>query len=194
MFKIKYFSIISLVTLGSIFFNVEDSLAASTMRNLESKSEGTMPEPHAVNNRDQQKVHMGLSTGISSPEGSNQDSSEVGVNVGFQPYVPFGVGAELSTTQVNTNTDYARTTGLVRGTYNFGGDLPVIKSSWLGVGTGPVFIPSGVEWALAPMLGFDIPLSTKLHKVVSLGLNAKYLIITDELDALVSNLALKYWF
>lgn len=161
---------------------------------LGNKMEGTFPEVRAVEGRDEYRLHMGLSGGVNSPEDDGNDSAEYGINVGFQPWVPFGVGAEVTTTELDDGTNDQRTSVLARGTYNFGGDIPVLKNMWLGAAGGPVIIDNRFEWAVAPTAGFDIPLSDKLHDVISLGLNAKYMFVTDSPDGLVAAAAVKYWY
>ena len=113
-------------------------------RNAQSRLEGTLPEPKAVESKDQYRIHMGLTAGVNSPNGDAKSSPEFGINVGFQPYVPFGLGAEIVTAELD-KSDIQRTSVLARGTYNFGGDIPILKSSYVGVTTGPMFVDSNVD-------------------------------------------------
>lgn len=163
------------------------------MDRARGRLEGTFPEVRASETEDDKRLHMGLTAGINDPE-NTEASPEFGINVGFQPVVPFGVGADVSTTQLDDGTDDQRTTVLAKGTYNFGGDVPVLRSTWIGVGAGPVIIDDKFEWAAAPIAGFDIPLSSKMHDVLSLGVDAKYLFISDREDGLVASAAVKYWY
>jgi hypothetical protein len=145
------------------------------------------------------RFHIGLNAGINSPNAGNaSDSPEFGINVGLQPKSPISVGAEVSTTTIDNNNndnDYQRTTALMKGNYNFGGDIPIIRTSYVGAGAGPVFVDGKIEWAIAPQAGFDIPLNNrKLHDIISLGVNAKYLAISDEDDAGVLSGVVKYWY
>ena len=89
---------------------------------------------------------------------------------------------------------HKRVTLLGRGTYNFGGDIPVLRSSYVGVTTGPMFVDSNVEWSVGPLVGFDIPLQQQTSNFLSLGLQAKYLYTTDTQDSFSAGLALKYWY
>lgn len=162
-------------------------------RNVENKLEGSLPEPRAVESKDAYKMHMGLTAGVSSPNGDAESSPEFGINVGFQPYVPFGLGAEVITAELD-ETDIQRTSVLARGTYNFGGDIPVLRSSYVGVTAGPMFVDSEVEWSVGPLAGFDIPLTQAASNFLSLGLQAKYLYTTDTQDAFSGGVALKYWY
>lgn len=163
-------------------------------RNVESRLEGTLPEPRAVEEKDAYKIHMGLTAGVNSPNGDAESSPEFGINVGFQPYIPFGLGAEVITAELD-DTNVQRTSVLARGTYNFGGDIPVLRSSYLGVTTGPMFVDGdNVEWSAGPLAGFDIPLQNKTSDFLSLGLQAKYLWTTGTQDSFSGGLALKYWY
>ncbi len=166
------------------------------MDRVGNKMEGTFPEVRAAQSKDDLRFHMGLTAGVNSPDSNldNDESAEYGINVGFQPLVPFGVGAEITTTELDDGTNDQRTSVLARGTYNFGGDIPILKNMWLGAAGGPVIIDNKFEWAVAPTAGFDIPLSTKMHDVISIGLNAKYMYISNVPDSLVAAAAVKYWY
>lgn len=161
--------------------------------NTRSRLEASLPEPQAVESKDQYRIHMGLTGGVSSPRGDAESSPEFGINVGFQPYVPFGLGAEVITAELD-ETNIQRTSILARGTYNFGGDIPILRSSYLGATTGPMFVDGKTEWSAGPLVGFDIPLQNQTSNFISLGLQAKYLWTTNTQDALSAGLALKYWY
>ena len=157
----------------------------------------TFPAPTAVTETSEYKVHMGANVGFNTPEGSNGTTANVGVEVGYQPYIPYGVGAELFTTHIDSdnNQDEQRTALLAKGSYNFGGEAPVIRHSWIGLGAGPVYSGDTWEVGLAPQLGFDLPFDSVEFPGISMGGNAKYLVTsTDTPDAFMLNLALKYWF
>lgn len=158
-----------------------------------SRLEGSLPEPQPVESKDQYKIHMGMTAGVSSPRGDAKSSPEFGINVGFQPYVPFGLGAEVITAEL-ADTNIQRTSILARGTYNFGGDIPVLRSSYLGVTTGPMFVDGKTEWSVGPLAGFDIPLQNQTSNFLSLGLQAKYLWTTNTQDAFSAGAALKFWY
>lgn len=158
-----------------------------------NRMEGTFPEVRAVEDKDEYKLHMGLTAGLNDPKGVDS-SPEFGINVGFQPIVPFGLSLDASTSKLDDGSDEQRTTVLANGTYNFGGDIPVLKSSYLGVGGGPVIVDEKFEWAVAPVLGFDIPLTNKTHDYLSVGLNAKYLFVSDTPDSFITAAAVKYWY
>ncbi len=162
-------------------------------RHARGRMEASLPEPQAVESKDQYKIHMGLTAGVNSPRGDAESSPEFGINVGFQPYIPFGLGAEVITAELD-ETNIQRTSILARGTYNFGGDIPVLRSSYLGVTAGPMFVDGQTEWSAGPLAGFDIPLQNQTSNFLSLGLQAKYLWTTDTQDSLSAGLALKYWY
>lgn len=146
------------------------------------------------------RPHFGVTLGVSEPEGSYDSSGEIGVNFGYQPYVPFGFGASLSSVrnlpQEDREPDIERTTLLARGTYNFGGELPVIRHTWIGAALGPVFSDDGTDFAIAPIAGFDIPINqTESKNYVSLGADAQYLIVNnDQPDSLTVSGVVKFWY
>lgn len=188
MFK----TLITLVVLASSVSAFAQMSQAEKER-VQNRMEGTLPEPKAVESKDQYKLHMGLTAGVNSPNGDAGSSAEYGINVGFQPYVPFGVGAEIITAELD-DTDIQRTSVLARGTYNFGGDIPVLRSSYLGVTAGPMFVDGETELSVGPLAGFDIPLQNQTSNFLSLGLQAKYLWTTDSQDSFSGGVALKYWY
>lgn len=176
-------------------FSTHAQMSTNEKNNVENKMEGTFPEAKEVTSKDEYKIHMGLTAGVNSPNGDADSSAEYGVNVGFQPYIPFGVGIEAMTAELD-ESNVQRTSVLARGTYNFGGDIPVLRNSYAGVTTGPMFIDGDeVEWSAGPLAGFDIPLTGgKTSDYLSLGLQAKYLYTTDTQDSFSAGLALKYWY
>lgn len=154
-----------------------------------------LPLIKQVHNKEEARIHVGLMTGINHPEGNHGATPELGIDIGYQPLIPFGLGLELSTSKFAStdNENYKRTTLLARGTYNFGGSTPVIKYSYVGFAAGAVFLNDGTELGLAPVLGFDVPL-TEDH-AYSLGFTAKYLFVTSkDPDSLITSASLKYWF
>jgi hypothetical protein len=162
-------------------------------------SSGLFPAMAPVQAAGGYKPSIGITAGISNPEGSYNSTGELGLDVGFQPYVPFGVGAMLSSSKSSSQTtarDLERTSILARGTYNFGGTTPIVKNSWVGVAAGPVFRRDGTDLGIAPIVGFDVPMHNGPGSYFSLGANAKYLALinSDDSDALSINGAVKFWF
>lgn len=155
----------------------------------------TLPLIKVVETTEESRIHMGLNLGINNPEGTRGSTPEIGFDVGFQPIIPFGASLELSTSRFASGDDefHKRTTMLVRGTYNFGGDTPVIRYSYVGVATGAVFLSDGTELGVAPLFGFDVPLD-EAHKY-SMGFMGRYLFVTSkDPDSLITSLAMKFWF
>jgi len=181
------------ITVSLLALSVGPVLATET----EHTTTSTFPGPAPVETADELKVHMGLNLGFNTPEGSHDTTSNLGVEVGYQPYIPFGVGAELFTSQIDSdnNQDEQRTSLLARGTYNFGGEAPIVEYSWVGLSAGPVYADGVWEVGVAPQLGFDIP-ATKINgQDLTLGANAKFLVTsTDSPDAFMANFAVKYWY
>jgi hypothetical protein len=156
----------------------------------------TLPETREVRVESEYKPHVGLSYGVMMPEGSYSNDDVFGLDIGFQPLIPFGLGLEYTMTNVDADGggSFDRNDLLVKGSYNFGGDMAVIKHSFAGLGLGASFNDGGTDWVMAPLVGFDIPLSDSLEHV-SLGAAAKYSIYEgSQPDSLSLSAALKYWF
>lgn len=157
---------------------------------------GTMPD-FSREGLIAQKWHAGILSGVSDPKNGKDTSAAFGVDIGYQPAEHFGAGIEAITAKQKDSNDFQRTTTLIKGTFHLGGDLPVLNTAYLGAGAGPVFISNKVNWAAAPMVGFDVPLSSKTSDFLSLGLNARYVITSDAAETpneFLSAVALKYWF
>lgn len=157
---------------------------------------GTMPD-FSREGLIAQKWHAGVMTGISSPKGDQDTSPNFGIDVGYQPAENFGAGLEVFTAEQDDAAENQRTTGLFKGTFHLGGDIPVLNTAYLGAGAGPIFLDNKVNWGLAPMAGFDVPLSSAQNDFLSLGLNARYVFTSDEAETpneFISAIALKYWF
>lgn len=160
-------------------------------------SAATFPKAQPIYQADQQRPHVGLLVGTATPEGAYKTSGEVGVDIGYQPYIPFGAGVEISTSEHRNDRDdrIQRTYVMVKGTYNFGGATPIIKDSFVGAGFGPVFKGNGTGVALAPLVGFDLPIYEDNTDVITLGAHAKYLLMDgSDPDSLSVNAAMKYWY
>ncbi|MFZ3230366.1 MAG: hypothetical protein WA160_09185 [Pseudobdellovibrio sp.] len=160
----------------------------------------TFPYPHPLTSSAESRPHLGAILGLVSPEGSYNSSAEYGVDIGFQPYIPFSVGAELTHSRTHSNTDEVldRTNLLAKVSYNFGGTIPIIKNSYVGIASGAAFKSDGTDFVSAPLIGFDIPLKESNQnemEIFSIGVNAKYIIAgSSDPDALSINGVLKYWY
>lgn len=191
--------------LRSLFLTAAVTAAFTTANaapeSKEQTTSSTFPAMQEVT-QDGLRPHIGITAGVANPEGSYSSGAEFGFNFGFQPYIPFGVGLAVTTSRNNAQSsgerDLERTTAMVRGTYNFGGNIAVIKHSYIGLATGPIFNQDAMYFAIAPVAGFDIPVreweGTYLS-YLSIGVDARYLIVSsNESDALTVNGAMKYWF
>lgn len=157
----------------------------------------TFPIPKPVEAKENYRFHVGILPGINMAEGTRGPTPELGFDIGYQPFIPYGVGLELSTSKFDgADTEMnRRTTLLAKTSYNFGGDLPVIKYSYVGVAAGPVFLNDGTEMGFAPLMGFDVPLGADIHELFSLGFYAKYLFVTSkDPDSLITSAAIKFWY
>lgn len=155
---------------------------------------GTIVKPAPVISREEQAWHVGALGGTTNANGGS--NLEYGIDVGMQPYIPFGVGAEVS--KVDTG-DLSRTKLLLRGDYNFGGPIPVIRHSYVGAAAGIAFdrrTDRDGNWlASGPLVGFDIPVTTINNKAVTLGAQARYLFVEGSAsDAASLNGQVKFWF
>lgn len=179
-------------TIATIFFCLSSVAFAQT------EGTNTFPKPTKPETVSEWRTHMGILAGYTNAEGKFESALGYGVDFGFQPYIPFGVGAELASTENEGNL--TRTTLLGRGTYNFGGSIPVINKSYVGAMLGPVWDSEssndGVRFGIGPVVGFDLPLGKEItEKTVTLGLNARYLFVNEGVaDTFALNGAMKYWF
>lgn len=157
-------------------------------------------KPRAVTDRSELKPHVGLLAGAISPEGAGTVQPEYGVDIGYQPYIPFGLGLEYTHSRLDNNISKSdRDAVLAKATYNFGGDMTFIRDTYVGVAMGAVFTPSQTAFVGAPLAGFDIPITGVRNMdnqtALTVGAVAKYSIVgNNELDALSVNGAVKYWY
>lgn len=173
-------------------------LLAAPFAQAQEGGTSTFPRPDGpVSTIEAQRPHVGLTAGTIDPEGSLKTTAGYGLDVGYQPYIPFGLGLNLSnmTSTNNDGVNYTQTTLLGRGTYNFGGSIPVVKDSYVGLGFGPAFLGDGTKLASAPIVGFDIALTRAERGYLSLGANVSYLITEGSSpDSGIVNGVVKYWF
>lgn len=183
------------------------TLSAGAM--FEAKAQQVLPEAEQkfstrhedVSRRDLEQVvpHIGLLGGVSEVPNDNAGGL-VGVDVGIQPAPPFSVGLNFAV--AGPTQDETRTMLMSKGAFNFGGNVPIIKYSYVGLNLG--WIRDSVEitedvkatnnyFALGPVIGFDQPVAT--HWTV--GAEGKYLgnfeDDTQENDSMLLQFALKYW-
>lgn len=162
---------------------------------IEVDTAGTIVKPAPVVNKEERAMHVGALGGLTNTDSNS--NFEYGVDVGFQPYIPFGAGAEISKTDTG---DLSRIKTLARGTYNFGGVIPVIRHSYVGAAAGMVFDRStdidGNWLASGPLAGFDIPVRQLANdRSVTLGAQAQYLFVEGSApDSFSLNAQAKFWF
>lgn len=184
--------------IAALFTCVGAVHAADSRSDAARTNTSLLPKPGPLSSRDQMKPHFGLLAGTVHPEGSYDPGMGYGFEVGLQPYIPFGLGLELTKSRNvgrQSLEDIDQTAVLLRGTYNFGGANFFIRNSYVGVALGQVFKSGHTDIAGAPLLGFDLPLQEKAYDFITIGANAKYLLINgDDPDVLTINGAIKYWY
>lgn len=166
----------------------------------ESGVSRTFPEPQPAMNREEMKPSLAINAGIANTAERDYDGAlGYGIEFGYQHWIPVGVAFELSGYSSDGDGDTAsltRTKLLGKANYHFGGTIPVIKESYVGLGLGPVLDnvagDNEVQLGFAPQVGFDIPLTDTKY---SLGANANYLFVTgNNPDVFALNGVAKYWF
>lgn len=170
----------------------------------DEKVNSVLVEQRPVEVKSEYKPHVGLLAGLATPEGNYQSSTEYGITLGYQPYIPFGLGLELSSARSDVDGgsdafDLQRTKLLVQGTYNFGGNMPIINKSYVGVSVGPmiesVADDDNLELGVMPTVGFDYPFALDNGRDISAGLNARYLVSSSgQPNTFSINAMAKYWF
>lgn len=155
-----------------------------------------VPEKWQVQTESEYKPHMGLLAGAAQPEGSGETASEIGFDIGYQPYISYGAGLEYIHSRVDDGSEKKdRDTVWLKGTFNFGGTMTLVRDSYIGLGLGAVMMPDRTAVAAAPLAGFDIPLERAKPQFVSLGAAARYAVVSDgEVDTFSLNGVVKYWF
>jgi hypothetical protein len=205
MFKSPALNNKKLLTYSFLFFTILFLAAVLPLvANAQDSNSSVIVENRPVTARSEFKPHVGVLTGVANTEGNYQSGFEYGATIGYQPYIPFGIGMELSTAYNNVSSgpeqfDFQRTKLLVQGTYNFGGNIPIIAQSYVGVAIGPMLesINNDTELVVGtmPTLGFDYPFALRSGEDVSLGLNARYLVSSSGVpNTFGVNAMAKYWF
>ncbi len=158
-------------------------------------SVSTFPRGRAVENKSEYKPHVGFLAGAAVAEGSGKTSTELGVDVGYQPYIPLGLAAEYSYSEVDDGSKIQKRNSIwAKGTYNLGGTIPVIKDSYIGMGLGAVLKSDGTSYAAAPLLGFDIPIHVN-DQIISVGATSRYAVVSDgDADTLLVSGVVKFWY
>ena len=134
MTKNKFLSILAVISMSGI------SVWAADFKKSETS---IFPSPRAVHNSDERMPHIGLMIGSTKPEGRFDASGEFGIDIGYQPYVPFGLGLEATFSELKselTDKKIERGTVLAKLTYNLGGNIVVLRDSYVGVGVGAAIV------------------------------------------------------
>lgn len=177
------------------------SINAKAQSDADNTTSSTFPavQPAAENSM---KPHIGLQVGYADSGNTYDGATNYGLEVGYQPYIPLGAAIEVTnfTNDGDDGTDLERTTAMAKGTYNFGGVIPVIRNSFAGIGLGAVIDSAGANetnFGAKALVGADFPLTGNgltRAKSFSLGAVASYLSVVDAEDTLAINGQLKYWF
>lgn len=174
------------------------SISPSFAMAADTSGQSVLTDPRPAEGMNEQKPSLGLSLGYADTEAGRATTIGYGVEYAFQPYIPMSTALELSGYSAqgsDTQSSITRTKLLVKGNYNLGGNIAVIKYSYVGVGVGVVWDNilnrNDLNLGIAPQVGFDIPLNTQY----SLGANANYLFVGGaKPDAFALNGVAKYWF
>lgn len=183
------------------------SLSAFVPLHFSSADTGaiTTQKPRPVEYKSEYRPHIGVRGGMTDPSQNYGTSFEYGVDVGYQPYVPFGLGAEfaqsLSSKSGASSESLTRNKLLARGTYNFSGNNALLRRSYVGYDLGAVIdnaATSSMSFAHGPIIGFDMPLSRitgEPAQSFTLGASLAYLFVGNARpDSMDLNARLKYWF
>lgn len=177
------------------------SFAADNKADTKNEA-STFPAERDVKNVAEAKPSIGLMVGTFVPDDGSVATTNFGIDFMFQPRIPFAFGMEATRAEPEstvTRNKMKHTSVLAKAQYNFGGTIPVIRSSYLGIGAGVQIQDSATKFAAAPIMGFDIPLRDENQvSQVSLGANAKYLYVEGNEDvdsnAVSLNGVLKFWY
>ena len=190
-------SMIRLLIVVSLMF-ANFARAADNESDTARTNTSTLPKAGPITSKEELKPHFGLLAGSVHPEGSYDPGMGYGFEIGYQPYIPFGAGLELTRSRNigrKNLENIDQTAVLLRGTYNFGGSNFFISHTFAGLVAGSVFKSSHSDIAAGPVIGFDLPVQQKVHNYITVGANAKYLAINgNDPDNVTINGAVKYWY
>lgn len=175
-------------------------IAALFFTQLSIASE-TTPEIRAVYNEEMQMPHIGFAVGTSSPDAGFDAGGVYSLEYGLQPIVPFSYAVKATYAGYSDAADnFNRTSLTIEGKYNFGGTIPVVRHSYVGIGVGPAWESGSVDdeglaLVFYPQAGFDLPLESIVQAPISFGLNANYLVASRSLpDTFNLTGVIKYWY
>lgn len=191
------------ISISVAAFSLSSAVAATGEASSSGRSaSSTLPKIRESRTRAEFAPHVGVLLGVADRNGASTNASYT-LDVGFQPVIPFGYAVQIQHTPGDVSgagysSKYNTTNFLMKGTYNIGGNIPVLRNSYLGAKAGAVLASmdgdSGVNLAAGPTLGFDIPIDSS--RQFSLGAEAAYLaVLGDNAPDQASFLgAMKYWF
>jgi hypothetical protein len=175
------------------------SFAAHSAANSGTTS-GTLPSLQK-STRSELRPHVGIQIGHADSGSTYGGATSYGLEVGYQPYIPLAAALELQNfSNDGTGNKLDRTSLMAKGTYNFGGTIPIIRNSFVGAALGPVFDTAGTDSTnvgAKVLAGLDFPLTASgltQEKSFSLGATAQYLAVLRADDSFIVNAQLKYWF
>lgn len=151
------------------------------------------------------RPHVGVLLGYGDLTGDAKGGFNYGIDAGYQISHPWSIGLQVNTFKSaydfgGATFENRRWAILPKVTYNFGGETPVIKSSYLGVKLGavidktvqPAVDNSTTRFGVGPVIGFDEPVFDHF----TAGVDLSYLFVTgpeSNNDSFHALGALKYW-
>lgn len=168
--------------------------------NQDRDATSTLPLVTEVQSTEMERWHMGIFSGVTDPIEEGYDAANLtALEVGYQPIIPFGASLEYLHESYNHDDkeDLVRDQLMFKASYHFGGETPVIRYSYAGLGLGIAEEKIGNRTnsylATMPNLGFDIPIGEQ--EKFSLGANLRYTATSsNEADNYSINGVVKYWF
>ena len=158
----------------------------------------TKAETHSIATAKEYRAQFGVMGGIADTNKGGKSSGEFGINFGFQPFIPIGLGFEASGSKYETSNGELKdkTNLLLTGSYNFSGTTNVFRDTYIGAAMGLIVRSENSDATVGPLAGFDIPLKpAKNVSALTIGANAKYLFSNaTEVEGVAVNGVLKYWF
>lgn len=160
------------------------------------------PEIRAVQEDSQFKPHVGLGLGFGDPNGTLDAGGNYSIEAGFQPVIPLSIIGDFTVENYNQEGPgkLVRNRFFVKANYNFGGDIPFIRYTYVGLGAGPMWEDTNFDnelaFGLMPNAGFDYPLDHVIDRSpLSLGANVSHLYSSsDTPDVFAVKGVVKYWY
>ena len=190
----------SLLALAAATMTFAPVAFAGTLKNIKTELTNSIP-PVVKAEPDQTKPSLGFWGGYAQTE-SRRDATVFGADYTYQPVIPFSVGGEVLGMVIhrgNRAGTLTRTMLMAKANYNFGGDILILKNTYLGLALGPVFDNEtetlDVSLGIQPNLGMDFMLPSWFTNW-SLGVNFGYtfMTLTTADSSFTANGVLKYWF